>query len=450
MTAPGALLLVLGLPQAFCAAPACAAGAVHCDSQLIQTRVQPEEAPRTCLWTAGAHQVADGSSRASECERDCVEQDKVCPFAEGRFCSCAEDFFPPRGEGELAASVALENSSRARPVRRSSERRQVSFFGQRVVAPDECLSKFTNSSTYTVMIVFAGRKATMQVLLRYVDKMVHQCSVHEVHLWDYARDKLDHYWMKGIGKRRNGTEVQVMTHGLDGHGWADVYEFYSSEKLGFERPRWSPRSELATRGNTVLVKADDDIVYIDTSRFDSYVEYIRTHREKFIVHANIVNNAVAAYYQANHIEELKKQIPELGEYPREGGNGHLGLFGPLLTGGGPSLHKYFLRHREDFSWSEGDGCIAYGKEDAARHGQVGQGRFSINFFGARWAEWDNVHRLSLDPDGDEIGITTHGSAEGRDQCIFTALNVCHFGFMKQDMPRDIYTAYERLLAQSGA
>jgi len=332
---------------------------------------------------------------------------------------------------------------------------QVRFSGRRSLAPQECFSKFTGSSTYTVVLVFSGRRSLMPLLLRYLDRMVQQCSVHEVHLWDYTDYRGmsgddDHDWLRDASEKRNGTEFQIMTHGFELHAWADVYEFYSSEKLGFERPRWSPRSELATRGNTVLVKADDDIVYIDTSRFDSYVEYIRTHREKFIVHANIVNNAVAAYYQANHIEELKKQIPELGEYPREGGNGHLGLFGPLLTGGGPSLHKYFLRHREDFSWSEGDGCIAYGKEDAARHGQVGQGRFSINFFGARWAEWDNVHRLSLDPDGDEIGITTHGSAEGRDQCIFTALNVCHFGFMKQDMPRDIYTAYERLLAQSGA
>jgi len=446
MTAPGALLLVLGLPQAFCAAPACAAGAVHCDSQLIQTRVQPEEAPRTCLWTAGAHQVADGSSRASECERDCVEQDKVCPFAEGRFCSCAEDFFPPRGEGELAASVALENSSRARPVRRSSERRQVSFFGQRVVAPDECLSKFTNSSTYTVMIVFAGRKATMQVLLRYVDKMVHECSVHEVHLWDYARDKLDHYWMKGIGKRRNGTEVQVMTHGLDGHGWADVYEFYSSKKSGPERPRWTPQSTRATRENTVLVKADDDIVYIDTSRFDSYVEYIRTHREKFIVHANIVNNGITAYYQAKHIRELKARIHGLEEYPHE--YGQPGLFGPLLLNGGSrasDLHRYFLAHRQNFSWSEG--CIVYGKEVAARYGQPGQGRFSINFFGARWAQWDNVHRLALNPEGDEVGITTQGSAEGKEQCIFTSFNVCHFSFFTQAVSYDVYQAYAKLSNQ---
>ncbi|CAK0796318.1 unnamed protein product [Prorocentrum cordatum] len=212
---------------------------------------------------------------------------------------------------------------------------QVRFSGRRSLAPQECFSKFTGSSTYTVVLVFSGRRSLMPLLLRYLDRMVQQCSVHEVHLWDYTDYRGmsgddDHDWLRDASEKRNGTEFQIMTHGFELHAWADVYEFYSSEKLGFERPRWSPRSELATRGNTVLVKADDDIVYIDTSRFDSYVEYIRTHREKFIVHANIVNNAVAAYYQANHIEELKKQIPELGEYPREGGNGHLGLFGPLL------------------------------------------------------------------------------------------------------------------------
>jgi len=441
MIARGALL-VFGLPRAYFAASACATGAGHCDSQLIQTRVQPEEAPKTCFWTAEAYQGGGDSGRAAECEQDCVEQDKVCPFAEGTSCSCTEDLFPPRGEGKLAAGVALGNSTEARSVARLEGRRQVSFVGRRAVAPSECLSNFTDSSTYTVMIVFAGRKAVMSLLLRYLDKMVQQCSVHEVHMWDYAKDLYDHFWVKGLGRKRNGTEFQVMTHSVKGHEWNDVYEFYSSKKSGSDRPRWTPRSALAKRENTVLVKADDDIIYIDTSRFDSYVKYIQTHREKFIVHANIVNNGVTAYYQARHIQELR--IQGLDEYP--GQDGQPGAYGPLLNGGNRAteLHKYFLSNRKKFSWSEGDGCLVYGKEAAARYGLSGQGRFSINFFGARWEQWDNVYRLAQSPKGDEVGISLEGSAEGKQQCIFTGFNVVHFGFYMQVVPFNVYRAYEWL------
>ena len=161
-----------------------------------------------------------------------------------------------------------------------------------------------------------------------------------------------------------------------------------------------------------------------------------------------MNNGVTAYYQARHIQELKDRVEGLGDYP--GQDGQPGAYGTLLNGGNRAtdLHKYFLTNRKKFSWSsEEDGCIVYGKEAAARYGISGQGRFSINFFGARWEQWDNVYRLALSPKGDEVGITLEGSAEGKEQCIFTGFNVCHFKFYMQAVSIDIYKAYDKLSKQ---
>jgi len=453
MRAAGAFFPRLGLWACYLASARAARGG-PCDSQLFQAGARPgsprarqQGPPETCFWAAGPRRDGGGSSRESECKRDCVERGRVCPFDEGGSCSCAPELFPPRGGGELATGVSPRSSAEAGAAGMLGLKR-VRFVAQRAASPRECLGNLTRNSTYTVLLVFAGRRSYIHMLLHYLDELVRQCSVHEVHVWDYARDREDARWLHGAAKNRSGAEWQLMSHAVEGRGWADVYEFYASPEAGAARPRWQPLSEMAGRDNTVLVKADDDIVYIDVSSFDSYVDFIRSHREKFVVHANVVNNGVAAYYQARHIRELADRIRGLDEYPSW--QGRLGEFGWLLDGSGRAadLHKYFLRHHENFSWTEGDGCIVYGREQAARTGQAGQGRFSINFFGARWSEWNHVRRLALDPEGDEVGITTRGSAEGREQCIFTAFNVAHFSFRVQSVAWDVYTAYERLLASA--
>ena len=48
----------------------------------------------------------------------------------------------------------------------------------------------------------------------------------------------------------------------------------------------------------VLLKVDDDIVWVDTPRFASFLDYRRRHADDvFVLAPNVVNNGVNAYFQ---------------------------------------------------------------------------------------------------------------------------------------------------------
>ena len=48
----------------------------------------------------------------------------------------------------------------------------------------------------------------------------------------------------------------------------------------------------------VLLKVDDDIVWMDTRRFASFLAYRREHAgDVFVLSPNVVNNGVTAYFQ---------------------------------------------------------------------------------------------------------------------------------------------------------
>ena len=48
---------------------------------------------------------------------------------------------------------------------------------------------------------------------------------------------------------------------------------------------------------TVLVKIDDDIVYLDLENFQSFITYRVNNRIPYLLFPNVINNNIAAYYQ---------------------------------------------------------------------------------------------------------------------------------------------------------
>eukprot|EP00928_Gymnodinium_smaydae_P013821 TRINITY_DN15015_c0_g2_i1.p1 TRINITY_DN15015_c0_g2~~TRINITY_DN15015_c0_g2_i1.p1 ORF type:complete len:144 (+),score=12.05 TRINITY_DN15015_c0_g2_i1:400-831(+) len=137
----------------------------------------------------------------------------------------------------------------------------------------------------------------MSLLLKYLDRLHRLGHVDEIHLWNHASSPRDSRWVSRKSNKpiHSGWPMDV---------WSDAYEYY--------KPGGAFKGLCDEHGaeSAVLVKADDDVVFIDVDTFPALVDYTRSHPEKFLVHANVVNNGVAAFYQSMRIPEISSRYPE--------------------------------------------------------------------------------------------------------------------------------------------
>jgi hypothetical protein len=329
-------------------------------------------------------------------------------------------------------------------------------------APAGCPRKKPGDK-YTVMVLFGGRRDRMSVLIGWVDKLVDACVLDEVHIWDFTRDDHDASW---LGKVASERPVYKLIQPTKDDWWNPAYHYYANWGSGHDADKFNPRWSGAGGLNTVLVKLDDDMVYLNVPTFSAFTDYVVKHQDEFLVHANVVNNGVAAYYQAHHIERLGQKFPALLEYPtdefdelrKDGDPITPGRYGALLRDSelAPGVHQDFMSNMDDYSWNdEATGpCIEFKMPDSAP--EAGQGRFSINFFGVTWASWKRVDKLVSDdfannPLAEDEQILTKGATEqGLKECMFTPFTVAHLSFGCQKIPESILEKYRDILIADSA
>jgi hypothetical protein len=132
-----------------------------------------------------------------------------------------------------------------------------------------------------IMTCFAGRRRYLEILVKYVDKLIAKGLVDEFHMWDYTRDPEDAVWIRENCQRFKIFEVKDK-YGMTGFNWDEYYNYYPKQNL-------DPR--------TVLIKCDDDIVFIDVDKFQSFIDKRRDNPENFIAFPSIVNNKLPTAIQ---------------------------------------------------------------------------------------------------------------------------------------------------------
>jgi len=168
---------------------------------------------------------------------------------------------------------------------------------------------------------------------KYGMKLADQCSIHELHIFTAAED------MDEIAQIKN---------------------FYSLGQ-GFDNSE-SP---------VVLVKADENVVYMDSKAFDTATAYVASKSEGGITIPNKVNSASGAFYQRKkgclpakaHGVELLNERPE-GDLAAAYEAMQSALFGgadlkALL------MHEQFLKNSSCFKWQAAKSCIELPKEQGA-------------------------------------------------------------------------------------
>ena len=135
-----------------------------------------------------------------------------------------------------------------------------------------------------IFTVFAGRRRFMNVLMAYVQPLLQEGVVDEVHVWDYCKVAADREYLKGL----SGTAgLRVMTPPPSDlaakfpHKWKGYYAHYAR----------------SLRDDDLLVKCDDDVVFI--ANLHTLLAFARADGgAHHLYFPSIVNNDVSAVFQA--------------------------------------------------------------------------------------------------------------------------------------------------------
>ena len=265
----------------------------------------------------------------------------------------------------------------------------------------------------TIVAIFAGRERYLKVLKKYLDTLLRLKLIDEVHLWDYTRSDADSSYIRSVIKEPYilKTFNKTVDTGLYSYGgpWGYFYEFYGKSE-GYNN-------------NDIVIKCDDDIVYIDVKQFPHYLKAVRDDGLYF---ANIINNDVCAHIQTKFgIYNLMpfSEIPYKDSL--EFGSAHplSGRFNDSRPGWwtnhnkAKAIHNLFLRNPHKFSINSTE-VIEWGS------------RISINFFSGRVSVIRKYFNLFLANDNEDEGfmsgtVLTLVNSTNR---IVPFFNVVHFSF----------------------
>lgn len=179
--------------------------------------------------------------------------------------------------------------------------------------------------------------------------------------------------------------------------WKNYYTYYDDKQFG----------------NDIIIKCDDDIVFIDLHKLPKFIDFIRNN-DYDLAFANIINNGVSAYFQQNKYNLIPTELMSL-EYPNGGFCGSLWGSGEKAE----TLHDYFIENYEKFLDYE------YNNEIIPI-----DTRFSINFFGYKGNKWHKIKDCYVD---DEYNLTVHFVHNRQfKNILYSDFYVSHLSFYRQN------------------
>ena len=135
-----------------------------------------------------------------------------------------------------------------------------------------------------IFTVFAGRRRFMHILMGYVQPLLQEGVVDEVHIWDYCKDAADREYLKGL---TTSAALRVMTPPPSDltakfpNKWKGYYAHYAH----------------SLRDDDLLIKCDDDVVFI--ANLHRLLAFARADGgAHHLYFPSIVNNDVSAAFQA--------------------------------------------------------------------------------------------------------------------------------------------------------
>ena len=167
----------------------------------------------------------------------------------------------------------------------------------------------------TKICVFLGREKNMKILHKYIELGLKENILNEYHMFDFSRNIQDHNFIKKEYNRL----ITIYPQRIFLHNSIENYDKLNNKEKEKTQNNWSPfYKTLATKlydEKSIIIKCDDDILFIDIYGLKSALEDRWKDKDSFLIHSNCINNGLCGYYLRNKFPILKTQ---LSIYPKGG------------------------------------------------------------------------------------------------------------------------------------
>jgi hypothetical protein len=268
------------------------------------------------------------------------------------------------------------------------------------------------SNKKVILSIFAGRERYMRILKLYLDRLLERKLIHKVHLWDFTRNSSDKTYIRDLCQNTNYLYFDPEpTHSKD---WIPYYRYYMHN----------------ITDDAILIKCDDDILYIDIENFSLFIAGVI---EDVVYFPIIVNNDVCSFiyssiFKIDNIYDWYNKADIHNFLNRIGDREPLTTWENGLFRNYPKarqIHELFLSDPSKYHLRNKP-LVKYGS------------RVSINFFAmnARTVR-DYFYEFLHKGDGDDETFMSSGICRIKGTRNIINLNMCvvHFQFENQEGAR---------------
>lgn len=167
--------------------------------------------------------------------------------------------------------------------------------------------------------IFCGRKSYLSILMKYIQIGLYENCIDYLHLMNFTRNMNDYLYLYELYT----TFIELFPNRIYLHYHEENKELLErKEKKILWNEFYKRLGDEIGNENSVIIKCDDDILFIDIYQLRESCKIRWNDRTSFLIHSNCINNGVCSYYQRNKYHKNIKIL--LDEYPKKG------ICGPLF------------------------------------------------------------------------------------------------------------------------
>lgn len=162
----------------------------------------------------------------------------------------------------------------------------------------------TNINQYPIVkfCIFAGRKKNLEILHSYIKLLLQQEIIHEYHIFDFTRNSSDKsYLFQSYQLLSSQFNNQIFIHNHE-----------SNQNLNQNQTNWSPFYSIISQhsfyNNSIIIKCDDDILFIDINGLKNAIQERIKDKKSFLIHSNCINNNISSFYQQHKFPSLTEKL----------------------------------------------------------------------------------------------------------------------------------------------
>lgn len=157
--------------------------------------------------------------------------------------------------------------------------------------------------------VFAGRKKNIEILHKYIITLLKENIIQEYHIFDFTRNLNDKvFLMESYNKLKLLFHNRIFIHNSENK--------IQNINLQYD---WSPFYKTISKQifyqNSIIIKCDDDILFIDINGLKNAISERKKDKKSFLIHSNCINNNICTYYHQDFFNSIKNNI---NKYPTGG------------------------------------------------------------------------------------------------------------------------------------